>query len=102
MNNWSDFQSRLKEQGCLNIKPKNGGYDLFKSGRWKRWYMGLKKPGTIHLINGEAWFGRDEPMLKTQEDFKRVDPNPTWEKFRCHLLLLGYEPIKYKIESPIL
>jgi hypothetical protein len=94
MNNWHDYQRLLKESYPLEVRPKNGGYDIFAKGKWVRWFMGLHKPGTVHIVNGEAWFGPDEPMVKTQEDWKRVHPESTWEDFRCHLLMLGYEPIK--------
>jgi len=102
MNNWHDYQRLVKENRgpcCVHLKPKNGGYDVFIDGKWTRWYMGLKKPGMIHIVNGEAWFGTEEPMVKTQEDWKRAHPESTWEDFKCHLLMLGYEPIKLEFAA---
>ena len=102
MNNWYDYQALQKEHGIVDIKPHAGGYDIFVKGEWKRWYMALHKPGVVHIVNGEAWFGRDEPMTKTQLDWKRFYPESTWEEFRCHLLMLGYEPIKHVYEERVI
>ena len=94
MNNWYLYQRFLRESYPIRVAAKNGGYDIFAKGKWVAWFMGLLKPGTVHIVNGEAWIGPDESMAKTQEDWKKAHPESTWADFRCHLLMLGYEPMK--------